>query len=133
MSQGRQLRFLQSNPVPFCCLSVGRLRVRIVVDDPDALFEEYRANGVLDEATRVRETAWGTREFGFRDRTVTASSSTATSDGCRANALHGVVVQVTFGSRLEQVRSILLSRRKSGKEIVAVAICAYPVAAGAGP
>ena len=47
--------------------TAGRLRVRIVVDDPDALFEEYRAKGVLDETTRVRDTVWGTREFGFRD------------------------------------------------------------------
>ena len=47
--------------------TAGRLRVRISVDDPDALFEEYRANEALDKATRVRETAWGTREFGFRD------------------------------------------------------------------
>jgi catechol 2,3-dioxygenase-like lactoylglutathione lyase family enzyme len=47
--------------------TAGRLRVRIVVDDPDALFEEYRAKGVLGETTRVRDTAWGTREFGFRD------------------------------------------------------------------
>ena len=47
--------------------TAGRLRVRIVVDDPDALFEEYRAKGVFDERTQVRETAWRTREFGFRD------------------------------------------------------------------
>jgi uncharacterized glyoxalase superfamily protein PhnB len=47
--------------------TAGRLRVRILVDDPDALFEEYRAKGVFDERTQVRETAWRTREFGFRD------------------------------------------------------------------
>ena len=38
--------------------TAGRLRVRIVVDNPDALFEEYRAKGVLDERTRVRDTEW---------------------------------------------------------------------------
>jgi uncharacterized glyoxalase superfamily protein PhnB len=47
--------------------TAGRLRVRIAVDDPDALFEEFRAAGVVPEGTQVRETAWGTREFGFRD------------------------------------------------------------------
>jgi uncharacterized glyoxalase superfamily protein PhnB len=47
--------------------TAGRLRVRIVVDDPDALFEEYLAKGVLDERTQVRDTPWGTREFGLRD------------------------------------------------------------------
>jgi len=47
--------------------TAGRLRVRIMVDDPDALFQEYRANGVLGEANELRNTPWGTREFGFRD------------------------------------------------------------------
>jgi uncharacterized glyoxalase superfamily protein PhnB len=45
----------------------GALRIRIDVDDPDALFEEYRAKGVLGEGAGVRETSWGTREFGLRD------------------------------------------------------------------
>ena len=47
--------------------TAGRLRLRVLVDDPDRLFEEYRANAVLDEGVRVRDTEWGTREFGFRD------------------------------------------------------------------
>jgi len=47
--------------------TAGRLRVRLIVDDPDALFEEFRGKGVLDEGTRVGDTPWGTREFGFRD------------------------------------------------------------------
>jgi uncharacterized glyoxalase superfamily protein PhnB len=47
--------------------TAGGLRVRINVDDPDALFEEYRRNGVLDERVQLRNTDWGTREFGFRD------------------------------------------------------------------
>jgi uncharacterized glyoxalase superfamily protein PhnB len=45
--------------------TAGRLRVRIIVDNPDALFEEYRDKGVVDERAQVRSTAWGTREFGF--------------------------------------------------------------------
>ena len=47
--------------------TAGRLRIRIVVDDPDALFAEYQAKGVLIETAAVRDTEWGTREFGFRD------------------------------------------------------------------
>ena len=47
--------------------TAGRLRVRIVVDNPESLFEEYRDKGVVDKGTQVRHTAWGTREFGFRD------------------------------------------------------------------
>jgi len=47
--------------------TAGRLRVRISVSDPDVLFEEYSSKGVLDPGTQIRDTAWGTREFGFRD------------------------------------------------------------------
>jgi uncharacterized glyoxalase superfamily protein PhnB len=47
--------------------TAGRLRVRIAVDDPDALFEEFLAAGALPEATQIRVTPWGTREFGIRD------------------------------------------------------------------
>ena len=47
--------------------TAGRIRVRIMVDDPDALLDEYRSRGVLDDKTQVRDTGWGTREFGFRD------------------------------------------------------------------
>ena len=47
--------------------TAGTSRVRIQVDNPDALFEEYRSKGVVSEGTEVRDTDWGTREFGFRD------------------------------------------------------------------
>lgn len=47
--------------------TAGNLRVRIVVDDPDSLFEEYRLKGIVGEVNRVRNTSWGTGEFGFRD------------------------------------------------------------------
>lgn len=47
--------------------TAGNLRVRIVVDDPDSLFEEYRIKGLVSERNPVRNTSWGTREFGFRD------------------------------------------------------------------
>ena len=42
-------------------------RLRIVVDDPDALFAEYRDQGVLAEGKRVEDTPWGTREFALYD------------------------------------------------------------------
>ena len=45
----------------------GRLKFRIPVDDPDALFAEFRAMGVLEDDVEVENTRWGTREFGFRD------------------------------------------------------------------
>ena len=47
--------------------TAGRLRIRIPVDDPDSLFQEFAAKGVLNETVRVANTPWGTREFGFRD------------------------------------------------------------------
>jgi catechol 2,3-dioxygenase-like lactoylglutathione lyase family enzyme len=46
---------------------MGTTRLRIVVDDPDALYEEYTDKGVLDEETRLRDTPWGTREFALYD------------------------------------------------------------------
>ena len=47
--------------------TAGRLRVRIMVSDPDALFEQYRDAGVFKGEIQIRDTNWGTREFGFRD------------------------------------------------------------------
>ena len=45
----------------------GRLKFRIPVDDPDSLYAEFRAMGVLEDDVMVHDTRWGTREFGFRD------------------------------------------------------------------
>ncbi|HEX5475153.1 MAG TPA: VOC family protein [Vicinamibacterales bacterium] len=47
--------------------TAGQLRFRIQVDDPDSLCDEYRRRGALDQRVEVRDTEWGTREFGFRD------------------------------------------------------------------
>ena len=47
--------------------TAGRLRIRIKVHDPDALFEEFTPRGVLSSDTTVHDTECGTREFGFRD------------------------------------------------------------------
>ena len=35
--------------------------------DPDDLFDEWVNQGVYHERTKVRNTPWGTREFGFYD------------------------------------------------------------------
>lgn len=40
---------------------------RFLVDDPDALFAEYRSAGVTNPGSPVRNTPWGTREFGVYD------------------------------------------------------------------
>jgi catechol 2,3-dioxygenase-like lactoylglutathione lyase family enzyme len=51
----------------FASGGAGQARIRIIVDDPDSLYSEFRNNGALPDGVVVRDTAWGTREFGFRD------------------------------------------------------------------
>jgi catechol 2,3-dioxygenase-like lactoylglutathione lyase family enzyme len=46
---------------------MGTTRLRIVVDDPDALFDEYKAHNVLHAGARVADTPWHTREFAIYD------------------------------------------------------------------
>lgn len=41
--------------------------LRFVVEDVDALFEEWKDKGVFHENTSLRRTPWGTREFAFYD------------------------------------------------------------------
>ena len=48
-------------------VEAGTLMLRFVVDDPDALFGEYKDKGVFHERTRLGDTLWGTREFAFFD------------------------------------------------------------------
>jgi uncharacterized glyoxalase superfamily protein PhnB len=47
--------------------TAGQAMLRLVVDDPDALFQEYKDNGVLQEGAQPCNTSWGTREFAFWD------------------------------------------------------------------
>jgi uncharacterized glyoxalase superfamily protein PhnB len=47
--------------------TAGQCMLRLIVDDPDALFDEYKDKGVFHEGTQLRDTSWGTREFAFRD------------------------------------------------------------------
>ena len=41
--------------------------LRIVTQNVEALFEEYKSKDVFHESTAVRETAWQTKEFAFYD------------------------------------------------------------------
>lgn len=47
--------------------AVDTLMLRFVIDDVDALFEEYRIQDVFHAQTALRDTAWNTREFAFYD------------------------------------------------------------------
>jgi catechol 2,3-dioxygenase-like lactoylglutathione lyase family enzyme len=47
---------------------MGTIRLRFLVEDPDALFHDYRQRGVECNPNGVRDTPWGTREFGLYDR-----------------------------------------------------------------
>lgn len=42
-------------------------RLRLEVDDPDALFAEFRSRQLISEEAQVRNTPWGTREFAIYD------------------------------------------------------------------
>lgn len=46
---------------------MSRIRLRFLVDDPDALFNEYRERGVESSDSGIRDTPWGTREFALYD------------------------------------------------------------------
>ena len=48
--------------------SVEKLSLRFVIDDVDALFEEYQTQDVFHARTALQDTSWGTREFAFYDR-----------------------------------------------------------------
>ena len=43
------------------------IRLRFLVEDPDALFNEYRQRGVECTPNGVSDTPWGTREFALYD------------------------------------------------------------------
>jgi catechol 2,3-dioxygenase-like lactoylglutathione lyase family enzyme len=42
-------------------------RLRFLVEDPDALFAEYTAKGVIPIGRQAADTPWQTREFAFYD------------------------------------------------------------------
>ncbi len=47
--------------------SVERLNLRLFIENVEMLFDEYKDEGVFHDRTALRDTAWGTREFGFYD------------------------------------------------------------------
>jgi uncharacterized glyoxalase superfamily protein PhnB len=47
--------------------TAGQCMLRLVVDDPDALYEEYKDKGVFTPGAGPEDTEWKTREFGFSD------------------------------------------------------------------
>jgi catechol 2,3-dioxygenase-like lactoylglutathione lyase family enzyme len=46
---------------------MSTLRLRFLVEDPDALFAEYRQRSVECHPNEIRDTPWGTREFALYD------------------------------------------------------------------
>jgi catechol 2,3-dioxygenase-like lactoylglutathione lyase family enzyme len=46
---------------------MSAIRLRFLVDDPDALFTEYQQRGVECSDSGIRDTPWGTREFALYD------------------------------------------------------------------
>jgi uncharacterized glyoxalase superfamily protein PhnB len=64
---GVELHLQWHDEADFHGVEAGTLMLRFVVDDPDALFAEYEDKGVFHERTRLADTPWGTREFGFFD------------------------------------------------------------------
>jgi catechol 2,3-dioxygenase-like lactoylglutathione lyase family enzyme len=46
---------------------MGTIRLRLLVENSDALFNEYRQRGVECTPNSVRDTPWGTREFALYD------------------------------------------------------------------
>ena len=46
---------------------MSKIRLRVLVDDPDALFNEYGQRDVECSAEGIRNTPWGTREFALYD------------------------------------------------------------------
>lgn len=46
---------------------MSTIRLRFLVDDPDALYNEYRSRGVECSPRGICDTPWGTREFALYD------------------------------------------------------------------
>jgi catechol 2,3-dioxygenase-like lactoylglutathione lyase family enzyme len=46
---------------------MSTIRLRFLVEDPDALLDEYRERGIECAPSGIRDTPWGTREFALYD------------------------------------------------------------------
>jgi catechol 2,3-dioxygenase-like lactoylglutathione lyase family enzyme len=56
---------MQSHPEPGW--AGGGCAYRFLVDDPDSLLAEFRARSSIFAEVDLKDTTWGTREFGRRD------------------------------------------------------------------
>jgi catechol 2,3-dioxygenase-like lactoylglutathione lyase family enzyme len=64
---GVELHLQWHDEADFKSVEAGTLMLRFVLDDPDALFEEYQDKNAFHERTRLADTPWGTREFALFD------------------------------------------------------------------
>ena len=48
-------------------IQIDRPLLRIYVDNIEALYDDYKTKDVFHKNTLLKDTAWGTREFGFYD------------------------------------------------------------------
>jgi uncharacterized glyoxalase superfamily protein PhnB len=64
---GVELHLQWQSEADFEAGTAGQCVLRLVVDDPDALFDEYKDKGVFQDGTALKDTSWGTREFAFFD------------------------------------------------------------------
>ena len=64
---GVELHLQWQREADFEAGKAGQAMLRFIVDDPDALFEEFKDKGVFQERAAVIDTSWGTREFAFFD------------------------------------------------------------------
>lgn len=48
-------------------VTINTPMLRIVTQNVDALFDEYKGKDVFHKSTKVKDTAWQTREFAFYD------------------------------------------------------------------
>jgi catechol 2,3-dioxygenase-like lactoylglutathione lyase family enzyme len=67
---------------------MGTIRLRFLVEDPDALFNEYRQRGVECHPNSVHNTSWGTRICALRLRSQRAHVLPR-SDECGEGAADG--------------------------------------------
>jgi catechol 2,3-dioxygenase-like lactoylglutathione lyase family enzyme len=64
---GIELDLQWHSEAEFNTCRAGVANMRLSVDDPDALYKEYATQGAIRERQTVKDTDWGTREFGLLD------------------------------------------------------------------